>query len=113
MIIFHLLHLHRISSDRASTHFIFILIEQRKMRTRITYIQPPGSQYDKKRASLTKKALSVKGLDASRQEKVTLGLDEVPGLVCILSLFSFNCEEADGRNGLYFQQKEIKHMLIK
>ena len=52
------------------------------MRTRITYIQPPGSHHDKKKISLSKKVLSVRGLKASRQEQTVVGFDEIPDKVC-------------------------------
>ena len=53
------------------------------MRKRITYIQGPNAQYDKKQTKISKKVLSIRGLDASRQEQVTFSIDEVSDKVNI------------------------------
>ncbi|KAL2865625.1 uncharacterized protein BJX67DRAFT_373018 [Aspergillus lucknowensis] len=49
------------------------------MRTRITYIQKPQAPFDPSQATLTPSALAIHNLDAAREERVTLGFDELPG----------------------------------
>ncbi|PLB43188.1 PIG-X-domain-containing protein [Aspergillus steynii IBT 23096] len=47
------------------------------MRRRITFVQPPDSPFDLDQAVLSRKELSVRQLVAAREERVTLGIEEV------------------------------------
>ena len=47
------------------------------MRRRITFVQRPDSPFDLNQAQLSKDALSVHQVLAAREERVTLGIEEV------------------------------------
>jgi hypothetical protein len=48
------------------------------MKRRITYIQRVNAPFDPQQAVLTSKSLSVRDLDAAREDRITVGLDELP-----------------------------------
>jgi hypothetical protein len=48
------------------------------MKRRITFVQPDNAPFDKSQAELTASALSVRALDAAREDRITVGLDELP-----------------------------------
>lgn len=47
------------------------------MRRRITFIQKPETPFTSDQATLTRDALSIRNLDALREERVTLSFDEL------------------------------------
>lgn len=47
------------------------------MRRRITFIQKPETPFTPDQATLTRDALSIRNLDALREERVTLSSDEL------------------------------------
>ncbi|KAJ5518049.1 Glycosylphosphatidylinositol-mannosyltransferase I PIG-X/PBN1 [Penicillium expansum] len=48
------------------------------MKRRITFIQRVDAGFDPQQAELTASSLSVRGLDAAREDRITVGLDELP-----------------------------------
>lgn len=48
------------------------------MRRRITFIQHQDTSFDPSQASLTSDSLSIRNLDALRDDRLTLSLDELP-----------------------------------
>jgi hypothetical protein len=48
------------------------------MKRRITYIQRINAPFEPQQAVLTSKSLSVRDLDAAREDRITVGLDELP-----------------------------------
>ena len=48
------------------------------MKQRITFIQRVDAGFDPQQAVLTASSLSVRGLDAAREDRSTAGLDELP-----------------------------------
>ncbi|KAL4870544.1 hypothetical protein BDV12DRAFT_55716 [Aspergillus spectabilis] len=48
------------------------------MRRRITYIQPPHSPFHPSQTTLTPTDLTITTLDAAREERLTVGFEEVP-----------------------------------
>lgn len=48
------------------------------MKRRITLAQAPGSQFEPQQAVLSSNSLAIRGLDAVRQERITLDLDDLP-----------------------------------
>ncbi|KAJ5443165.1 Glycosylphosphatidylinositol-mannosyltransferase I PIG-X/PBN1 [Penicillium cf. griseofulvum] len=48
------------------------------MKRRITFIQRVDASFDPQQAVLTTSTLSVRSLDAAREDRVTVGLDELP-----------------------------------
>ncbi|CAG8205670.1 unnamed protein product [Penicillium nalgiovense] len=48
------------------------------MKQRITFIQRVDAGFDPQQAVLTASSLSVRGLDAAREDRITVGLDELP-----------------------------------
>jgi hypothetical protein len=48
------------------------------MKQRITFIQRVDASFDPQQAVLTTSSLSVRNLDAAREDRVTVGLDELP-----------------------------------
>ncbi|PWY70279.1 protein pbn1 [Aspergillus heteromorphus CBS 117.55] len=52
------------------------------MKTRITYLQPPSSSFVSSQAHLTPHALHIDGLDAAKEERITVDVGEVSALVC-------------------------------
>lgn len=48
------------------------------MKRRITLAQAPGSQFEQQQAVLSSNSLAIRGLDAARQERITLDLDDLP-----------------------------------
>jgi hypothetical protein len=55
------------------------------MRRRITYIQPPHAPFHPSQTTLSPNTLTISNLDAAREERITLGFDELSGEVCLLS----------------------------
>ncbi|KAL4801017.1 PIG-X [Aspergillus venezuelensis] len=51
------------------------------MRHRLTYIQNPSAPYSPSQTTLTRDALHIDSIDAAREERITLGFDEVPAEV--------------------------------
>ncbi|KAL2801623.1 PIG-X [Aspergillus granulosus] len=49
------------------------------MRRRITYIQPQHAPFDPSQTTLTPNTLSISNLSAVREERITLGFDELSG----------------------------------
>lgn len=58
------------------------------MRKRITYIQQPDAPFEFDQTVLNTDALSIRNLDAVRQERVTVGIEEVPVEVCMHHLYN-------------------------
>ncbi|KAL4966775.1 uncharacterized protein BDV14DRAFT_207843 [Aspergillus stella-maris] len=48
------------------------------MRHRLTYIQNPSAPYSPSQTTLTRDALHIDSIDAAREERITLGFDEIP-----------------------------------
>ena len=48
------------------------------MRKRITYVQRPEAPFEREQTTLTTSTLSVRDLDAAREERVTLSFNELP-----------------------------------
>ncbi|KUM59026.1 hypothetical protein ACN42_g8108 [Penicillium freii] len=48
------------------------------MKRRITFVQRVDAGFDPQQAVLTASSLSVRGLDAAREDRITVGLDELP-----------------------------------
>ncbi|KAJ5775322.1 uncharacterized protein N7511_000333 [Penicillium nucicola] len=48
------------------------------MKRRITYVQRVNAPFEPEQAVLTSKHLSVRNLDAAREDRITVGLDELP-----------------------------------
>jgi hypothetical protein len=48
------------------------------MKRRITYIQRINAPFEPQQAVLTSKSLSVRDLDAAREDRITVGVDELP-----------------------------------
>lgn len=48
------------------------------MRTRITFMHPPGDQFDPTQLRLENDTLHVESLRAAREDRLTVGLDELP-----------------------------------
>ena len=48
------------------------------MRQRITFLQEPQDSLDPKLLSVTSTSISTKELKAAREDRITLGLDELP-----------------------------------
>ncbi|KAL4935896.1 hypothetical protein BDV06DRAFT_117496 [Aspergillus oleicola] len=48
------------------------------MRQRLTYIQKPSAPYSPDQTTLTRDALHIQSIDAAREERITVGFDEVP-----------------------------------
>ncbi|KAJ5619061.1 hypothetical protein N7510_003045 [Penicillium lagena] len=48
------------------------------MKRRITIVQPENAPFHPSQAELTTSALSVRDLDGAREDRITLGLDELP-----------------------------------
>ncbi|KAJ5317863.1 hypothetical protein PENANT_c004G11031 [Penicillium antarcticum] len=48
------------------------------MKRRITYIQRDNAPFEPQQAVLTSKSLSVRDLDAAREDRITVGLNELP-----------------------------------
>ncbi|KAL4957525.1 PIG-X [Aspergillus filifer] len=51
------------------------------MRQRLTYIQNPSAPYSPSQTTLTRDALHIQAIDAAREERITLGFDELPSEV--------------------------------
>ncbi|CEL09892.1 Putative Protein pbn1 [Aspergillus calidoustus] len=49
------------------------------MRRRITYIQPPHAPFHPSQTTLSPNTLTISNLDAAREERITLGFDELSG----------------------------------
>ena len=74
------------STWRNQTHFLFTLLTLPtpvKMKRRITYIQGVETPFGPRQASLTPSALTIRDLDAAREDRVTFGLDELPEEVSV------------------------------
>lgn len=48
------------------------------MKRRITFIQSVNASFDPEQAVLTTSSLSVRDIDAAREDRITVGLDELP-----------------------------------
>ena len=48
------------------------------MRSRITFIHAPGDEFDPTQLRLDNDTLHVESLRAAREDRLTLGLDELP-----------------------------------
>ncbi|KAJ5182699.1 hypothetical protein N7492_000315 [Penicillium capsulatum] len=48
------------------------------MKRRLTLIQPVDAPFEPHQATLTASALSIRALDAAREDRITLGLDDLP-----------------------------------
>ncbi|CAI7676755.1 unnamed protein product [Penicillium pancosmium] len=48
------------------------------MKRRITFIQPLGAPFEPDQAVLSSSNLAIRGLDAARHDRITLGLDDLP-----------------------------------
>jgi hypothetical protein len=68
------------------------------MRRRITYIQPPHAPFHPSQTTLTPNTLTITNLAAAREERITLGFNELSGEVCcphpLLLRLSDNCAAA-------------------
>lgn len=51
------------------------------MKRRVTYVQRQDTPFEADQAVLTPKTLSVRGLDAAREDRITVGLDDLPAEV--------------------------------
>lgn len=58
-----------------------------KMKRRVTFIQPPDAPFEPHQATLTASTLSLRDLDAAREDRLTFGLDALPEEV------SMTCQE--------------------
>lgn len=56
-----------------------------KMKRRITFIQRPESPFVPEQVSISPAAVSVHGLDAAREDRITLSLDDLPDEVGYIS----------------------------
>jgi hypothetical protein len=59
-------------------HLISLNLFTYTMKRRITFIQRVDASFDPQQAVLTASSLSVRGLDAAREDRITVGLDELP-----------------------------------
>lgn len=48
------------------------------MKRRTTLIQPLGAPFEPDQAVLSSSNLAIRGLDAARHDRITLGLDDLP-----------------------------------
>lgn len=48
------------------------------MRRRITFVQDSNTPFDRKQATLTSDSLTIRDLDALREERLTVSLKELP-----------------------------------
>lgn len=48
------------------------------MKRRITYIQHPETPFKPHQASLSSSAVSVRDLDAAREDRITFSLEDLP-----------------------------------
>lgn len=48
------------------------------MKRRVTLVQEPGAAFDPKQAVISSSSLKIRDLDSARQERITLGLDDLP-----------------------------------
>lgn len=48
------------------------------MKRRITFVQSHNAPFDSHQAVLTSTSLSIRHLDAVREDRITIGLDELP-----------------------------------
>lgn len=48
------------------------------MKRRITFVQRVDAGFDPQQAVLTTSSLSVRDLDAAREDRITVGLEELP-----------------------------------
>ncbi|KAJ5134650.1 hypothetical protein N7448_000330 [Penicillium atrosanguineum] len=48
------------------------------MKRRITFIQRPDAPFEADQAALTSKSLTIRNLDAAREDRITFGLDDLP-----------------------------------
>lgn len=48
------------------------------MKRRITYIQRNDAAFDPQQAVLTPKSLTIRGLDAAREDRLTFDLNDLP-----------------------------------
>ncbi|KAJ5177007.1 Protein pbn1 [Penicillium canariense] len=48
------------------------------MKRRVTYVQRPETPFEPQQAILSSSALSVHGLDAAREDRITFGLEDLP-----------------------------------
>lgn len=51
------------------------------MKRRITFVQRQDTPFGADQAVLTPDALAIRGLDAAREDRITFGLDNLPGEV--------------------------------
>lgn len=47
------------------------------MKRRITLVQGPGASFEPQQAVLSSNSLAIRDLDAAREERITLGLDDL------------------------------------
>jgi hypothetical protein len=48
------------------------------MKRRVTYVQHPETPFKQHQASLSSTAVSVRDLDAAREDRITFGLEDLP-----------------------------------
>lgn len=48
------------------------------MKRRITFVQRVDAAFDPQQAVLTASSLSVRDLDAAREDRITVGIDQLP-----------------------------------
>jgi hypothetical protein len=48
------------------------------MKRRVTYVQHPETPFEPHQASLSSTTVSVRDLDAAREDRITFGLEDLP-----------------------------------
>lgn len=48
------------------------------MKRRVTYVQRPETPFEPHQASLSPTAISIRELDAAREDRITFGLNDLP-----------------------------------
>lgn len=69
---------HLEKSTRLSYHPSIQHNPQFKMKRRITFVQHQDTPFEANQAVLTPETLSIRGLDAAREDRITFGLDDLP-----------------------------------